>query len=61
MKADELTTSKVPRNIYDMYDLYKNVASVNIVSIYKLTNQIDRAWETYKHELPSYTYIISQP
>ncbi|CAF1514405.1 unnamed protein product [Adineta ricciae] len=53
MKADELPTSKAPIDKYDMYDLYKNVASVNIASIYKLTNRIDRAWETYKKILVS--------
>jgi tetratricopeptide (TPR) repeat protein len=48
---------KIPIDKYAMYNGYRNITAVNIASIYKLMNDVDRAWDTYKkmlaHEMNS--------
>ena len=46
-KAEELSV-KIPIDKYAMYDGYRNVISINIASMYKLTGEINLAWDTYK-------------
>ena len=50
LKAQELVF-KIPIDKYAMYNGYRNITLINIASIYKLMNEVSRAWKTFKKML----------
>ena len=48
LKAYEIHSTVVPIDKYAFYNLFNNVASVNIACIYKIQGDIKQAWSTFK-------------
>ncbi|CAF4669436.1 unnamed protein product, partial [Rotaria sp. Silwood2] len=47
-KAYEIDKKIIPIDKYAFYNSFNQIASINIASIYKLTDLADRAWENFK-------------
>lgn len=54
-KAYNIDRKIIPIDKYAFYNLFNQIASINIASIYKLTDCVDRAWTMFKDILTNET------